>query len=355
MNDGRGPIIDLFAGPGGWSEAMRMMGWREIGVESDPRTCLTRRAAGHTTIERDVTTVTPGKGYWGLIASPPCPSFSMAGKGMGREDLDSLRRWVDRWGRFGWHDPLAWHDWKDPRTPLVLEPLRWVDESQPEWIAFEQVPPVRHLWAQIVGWLEKDRGYSAWSGVLNAADYGVPQTRKRAVLIASKGKIVGEPVKTHEKKGGKREDDGLLPWVSMADALGWDGPYVCRAGAQANAAVRTMDQPAPTVLGSWDNGDTKFWIDRRQQKDGVPVPLVSSDRPAPALDGQVGGKWNVLTDDHEPIKLTIRDALILQSFRADYPVQGPKTAQFLQVGNAVPPLLAWHILNELGVNIGGAS
>lgn len=49
----------------------------------------------------------------------------------------------------------------------------------------------------------------------------------------------------------------------------------------------------------------------------------------------------------DAIRLTLRDALILQSFRPDYPVQGTKTRQFEQVGNAIPPLLARHILATL--------
>lgn len=48
----------------------------------------------------------------------------------------------------------------------------------------------------------------------------------------------------------------------------------------------------------------------------------------------------------EPIRLTVRDALVLQSFRPDYPVQGTKTAQFSQIGNAVPPLLAARVLEQ---------
>jgi DNA (cytosine-5)-methyltransferase 1 len=47
------------------------------------------------------------------------------------------------------------------------------------------------------------------------------------------------------------------------------------------------------------------------------------------------------------IRISIRDALILQSFRPDYPVQGAKTKQFEQVGNAVPPLLAAHVLSAV--------
>lgn len=49
----------------------------------------------------------------------------------------------------------------------------------------------------------------------------------------------------------------------------------------------------------------------------------------------------------EPVKLTIEEGLILQSFRPDYPVQGTRTKQWEQIGNAIPPLLAAAVLGEL--------
>jgi hypothetical protein len=59
----------------------------------------------------------------------------------------------------------------------------------------------------------------------------------------------------------------------------------------------------------------------------------------------------------DAIRLTIVDALILQSFRPDYPVQGKKTKQFEQIGNAIPPLLAWHRVRVGGraANGGGSA
>jgi len=308
-----GTILELFGGPGGWSEALRLLGESDVAVELDPWACATRAAAGHRTIRADVTQVRVPDKIRGLIASPPCPTFSAAGSGEGRDEMPALIEAVGRWAEHGWSDPWALCEWSDPRTPLVLEPLRFL-AADPDWIACEQVPAVLPLWKRIAEVLT-DKGWSAWAGVLNSADFGVPQTRKRAILMAHRTQQVHPPEPTHaEHPEPTLFGDELLPWVSMADALGWEGPRS---------------------------------IDRRQQKDGVPVALVSSDRPAPALDGQVGGKWNVLTDDHEPIKLTIRDALILQSFDPDYPTQGPKTAQFLQVGNAIPPTLAAAVLRCL--------
>ncbi|MCY0963541.1 DNA cytosine methyltransferase, partial [Streptomyces sp. H27-H5] len=75
-----GQILDLFAGPGGWSEGLRALGLRDIGIEIDASSCATRAAAGHTTIRADVaaypTAPLHGK-VTGLIASPPCQTFSL--------------------------------------------------------------------------------------------------------------------------------------------------------------------------------------------------------------------------------------------------------------------------------------
>ena len=73
---------------------------------------------------------------------------------------------------------------------LVIEPARFIEAGHPEWTALEQVPSVLPLWEVYADELRK-HGYSVWCGKLNAADYGVPQTRERAILIASRVRQVG--------------------------------------------------------------------------------------------------------------------------------------------------------------------
>lgn len=296
-------IVDHYAGPGGWSEGLRMLGLVDVGIEWDRWACATRAAAGHLTIRADLATYrTPGERVTGYIASPPCQTFSTAGKGAGRAQLDVLADIIDRqaWGEA---------DRLDVRTRHVVDTARCCVELAPRWVCLEQVPAVLPLWHQ-VDLMLNERGYSTWSGVLNAADYGVPQTRRRAVLIASADRRVSCPAPTHA-----REPRASLfgpapePWVTMAEALGWAGPWTL-SEAQANGAVRRMDQPAMTITGSADNGNFRF---------------------------EVGA---------ESVNLTVAEALTLQSFPAGYSVQGPRSAQFLQVGNAVPPRLAMHVAAE---------
>jgi DNA (cytosine-5)-methyltransferase 1 len=156
----------------------------------------------------------------GLIASPPCPTFSAAGKGEGVDEFPYLHSFADAFTRQGWFAPASHYAWSDPRTPLVLEPLRWVADLNPEWVALEQVPALMPLWEHYAAIWKAD-GYSTWTGVLNAADYGVPQTRRRAFCLASRTRLIGPPPATHCKGGAATFFGELRPWVSMADALGW--------------------------------------------------------------------------------------------------------------------------------------
>ena len=129
--------IDLFGGPGGWAEGLRMLGLSEIGIELDAAACATRRAARHRVIRADVATYPMGHlagRVEGLIASPPCQMFSTAGNGEGRALLQQLCRYVNQ-GDYGagcscCHPEGARH---------VLELGRWAEALRPRWVAAEQV------------------------------------------------------------------------------------------------------------------------------------------------------------------------------------------------------------------------
>lgn len=210
-------ILDLFAGPGGWSEGLRSLGLSDIGIEWDAAACKTRAAAGHRTIRADVaqypTAPFVGK-VTGLIASPPCTAFSTAGKQAGTAVLDELVGAIRGrvWGALRDHPATVW---------LPLEVGRWVDALRPEWVACEQVPPALPLWEAYQPWL-RSLGYSVWCGVLNAADFGIPQTRRRAFLMASRVGVVCPPEPTHaENPAPSLFGPAQQPWVSMAEGLGW--------------------------------------------------------------------------------------------------------------------------------------
>lgn len=254
-------ILDLFAGPGGWDEGLRLLGHDGyvLGIEHDEDACATRAAEGHATIRADVSTVAlaPLVGRVdGLIGSPPCPTFSKAGDRSGLLELPHLVRHVHRCRVDGWSDyvppaSLGTDDefgepiGPDPRSRLVLEPLRWAWALRPGWLALEEVPDVLPIWQAIARALEQ-WGWRTWCRVLNAADYGVPQTRERAFLLAARGRPVQPPEPSHCRGGASTLLGDLAPWVSMAEALGW-GEFT-RTRYDSDQPLDTAE-PAPTVCG----------------------------------------------------------------------------------------------------------
>lgn len=362
---GRSLIIDGFAGPGGWDQGLASLVGVDadlLGIELDDDACATGRAAGHARLQGDVAALAPaevaaGRRVAGVIQSPPCQAWSSAGKQLGELDRADCHRLADRMA--DGDDSTDWCVWEDPRSPLIAQPVRWVRDLTPEWIALEEVPQVLPFWEHIAS-IFRRWGYQVWTGILCAADYGVPQTRRRAFLMAHRGRPVHPSMPTHSRV------PSLLtrPWVSMADALGWG-----------------MPEPAATVTtGGGETGGVEVFgnADYRRRlalnAGGLyPTPPVGSDRPAPTVTGNarlwttdrpattVQGDPRIGPPGHKDraggvpqfgegtVRVELHEAAVLQSFPADYPWQGSRTSGFRQCGNAVPPRLAAHVLAALGV------
>jgi len=277
--------------------------------------------------------------WTGLIASPPCQTFSQAGSGSGRKALDDVLRAIKdaRW--------LSLEDLKalgeevgDDRTALVLTPLYYAHILQPEWIALEQVKAVLPVWEAMAEVL-RNMGYNVWTGLLHSEQYGVPQTRTRAILMASRTREVHKPVPTHSKyhpRSPERLDEGVLPWITMAEALGWGlgerpSPTITGGGTDTGGA-----EPIAKIIERWTTRPD--WTFRRPS-----TTIVGSFRPDVVA---APGYRTTVSRQNAPdsARVTAQEAGVLQSFPADYPWQGSKTKQYLQAGNAIPPKMARAIL-----------
>jgi DNA (cytosine-5)-methyltransferase 1 len=319
--------VDLFAGPGGLDlgAAHLAQPLRTTGIEWSADAVATRRAAGLPTLHGDVRRFGPANFPKArrLLGGPPCQTFSTAGNGAGRRALDTVLALLERMAaRQDIAADLAGLD--DERTGLVLEPMRWALEAagagRPfDTIVLEQVPqvlPVWHAYAEVLA----AEGYSVATGIVRAEEFGVPQTRRRAVLIARRDGKAALPVPTHRPyiKGVPQDADdgalftGLAPWVAMGDVLDRPGPF--------------------TVVSNYGTGGDPRDRGRR-----------TSREPAATVTGKISRSRLVGPRDEELPRLTMAEAGVLQSFPADYPWSGRDVSQ--QIGNAVPPVLAAHILS----------
>ncbi|MER8116208.1 DNA cytosine methyltransferase [Streptomyces sp. NPDC094031] len=371
-------VLDLFAGPGGLDVAGHALDIPSLGIEWDRSACLTRYAAGLDTLHADVSAVRrdsfeslpPEINV--LAGGPPCQTYSVAGHGAGRQALDRVKEYIERL-MAGESDKDIDEDLKtltDPRTALVLEPLRYAiqatrsprREHRPyDVIVLEQVPAVAPLWEHYAKVLEETglpdkTKYKVVVDTLDTETYGVPQTRSRAVLIARREGLgrPSVPAPTHRsyeakewnQNNGTSEPDqaadqahqptldedttaskshaNLRPWRSMRDAIakpvgshpGRPTPFLVRSnygssGNPGRRGVRTDQQPAATVTGR---------ISRFVVFEHLDEKIV-----------------------YEGPRFSMNEAGMLQSFPPDYPWSG--TAQAQQVGNAVPPLFGTHLLS----------
>lgn len=233
-----------------------MLGLHALGVETNEWARATSRAAGHACLAEDVAALDPltFSPVWGLIGSPPCQAYSSAGKGLGRQDKPHVIACAHELaaGNGTRSDRLA--ECADARSLLTVEPLRY---------PLEQVPAVLELWSLFAGLLSA-HGYQTATGILSAERYGVPQTRKRAFLIASLDASLELPPPTHRSYNPRRgeipdEELALKPWLSMAEALGRSvtdqtkfprrNDTASNRAARSDALAATRRSPDGTLVG----------------------------------------------------------------------------------------------------------
>jgi DNA (cytosine-5)-methyltransferase 1 len=351
----QGRILDLFAGAGGWDEGLGALGLRAVGVEVDELACLTATAAGHQRIRADITQLDPREfeGLWGLVSSPPCQAYSTSGNGLGWIDKPHVIACAHEFaiGSDTRRERLL--ECRDARSLLTVEPLRFALALRPRWVALEQVPGVIELWG-VFAELLAIAGYHAAAGVLSGERYGLPQARKRAFLIASLDGPVRLPEATHRGYSLRRrpvgEDERALEsCVSVARALGVDPAGELHTNNQTQSGrrpwglCRALSAPAyamDTASHSW----TLLSARTARRSRGRRADCLARRAAPMRRDGRYV---------REGRALTLTQASVLQGFRSDYPWHGPRTRQFRQLGNAVPPPLA-RLVAEQAIRPGGS-
>ena len=388
-------VLDLFAGAGGFSLGAHALTDDVWGVELDADAVATQKAYGMLSDRADITTLDPHNyadqpRYREMLgdtlhvhASPPCQSFSTAGKGEGRKHLEAL-------GRAAFYIIIRGEHFEDlsgvpEGSLLVLEPARWIHALRPDSISMEQVRSVLPIWESYAAGL-RVLGYQTWTALLYSEQYGVPQTRTRAWLGASLHREVEAPNPTHSRyyvRNPAKLDAGLRPWVSMSEALGWEGDdlagfprrtdgrgevttidgvdyrardfrkgvqpafsltekarswtHMMQGGAGGQGRPRPVDSPAPTQSAAGTATVTDDPDNNWHGKENLAARVAG---------GGAGGK-PFRDPGTTARRVTVEEAGILQGFPADFPWQGSKTSQLRQVGNAVCPAVAEAVLRSV--------
>ena len=177
-----------------------------------------------------------------------------------------------------------------------------------------------------------DLGYVVRYQILNAADYGVPQTRQRVIITGVRNDIDWEyvyPQPTHSKDG----KDGLPKWVSVSEAL-------------ENIPDPDSANDLPNHTYSKYKLNINGYIGHR---------LLDPEKPAPTVTARGDSKGGVVIHPHPNGKrrMSCRELAKVQSFPLNYEFCGNNSSVYRQIGNAVPPLLGYAVANVFNGYKGG--
>ncbi len=348
-------IIDLFAGVGGISSGFEKAGFSIVSAneyKKDIANTYTKNHPNTKMIVEDITKVKSKDLLNGetdidvIVGGPPCQGFSMAGRRIRNE------------GAF----------LNDPRNELFKEFHRIVKDIRPKVFVMENVSAMLNIHGGAVKneiiKLFKEIGYDTEVKILLAADYGVPQLRKRAVFIGNRIGINPEsffPKQTHGINAKK-------PYVNIADAI-LDLPEIIAGGGDfeldhrnnTNISEYQKERRSKTkkvynhqatkhdpriidLLKIIKPGQGRIHIPKEMQTKSVhsgAFGRLEKNKPAYTIttrfDTPSVGR---VTHPTSHRALTPREAARIQSFDDDFIFYGNKGSIGIQIGNAVPPLLA---------------
>ena len=337
---------DLFAGCGGLTSGLKKAGVSvRVAVDNDPRVVNTYVSNHPRTyfIQDDIRHVKGEdllakvpKGHLDIfVGCAPCQGFS------------SLTRK---------------HSREDPRNKLVREMARLVEETNPYVVVMENVPGLaqrgRALLDEFLGRLRYLGYYSNWR-ILQMADYGVPQNRKRLVLVAGKGFFIALPKATHCKDPSSDKNR----WITLREAIGHfkapprfsavkenGGPSSVNWHVVRDLKAITKERLKAAIPGkTWRSVPEKLRPDchqggyvgftnvyQRMTWDQLPVTITSGCT--------VPAKGRFGHPDRRRTTISVREAATLQSFPIDYRFETEYIDHACDmIGNAVPPVFGEHL------------
>lgn len=370
MTDLQPAVLDLFAGCGGMSWGLHLDGFRVIGAIDEWRDALATFEHNHPDAEilecdiRDleVEDVLSRLGLKRgeldvLVGGPPCQGFSK-------------------------NVPATYRFLEDPRNQLFRDYLRFVEEAEPRVVVMENVAELFNAYGgevreEVTTQLAR-MGYASAVQVVTAADYGVPQKRRRCVFIATNTGLEPKfPDPTH-RRDACEGDDALFapfsPWVSAWDSIS-DLPDLCSgegASPSPHVAEPTNDyqrwvhhgarllhnheavQLRPTQQARYESlgpGEGyKQLPPHLKPKSGYSGAYgrLDFENVAPTITRWVfhpgSGRYG---HPRRPRIITMREAARLQSFTDDFTFVGSRNSIAGQIGNAVPPRLMLALAPEI--------
>lgn len=332
-------IIDLFCGIGGLSLGFEQAGFEVVSAidmwDDAIKTFNHNRkekVAKTISVEEyndvELPAIAASNRITGIIGGPPCQGFST----VGRRDID------------------------DARNKLYLEFYKAVKIAHPDFFVIENVKGMLTLnkGAFVRDIIERfgpdGLGYSISYKLLNAADYGIPQNRFRVFYVGIKGKEFVFPEPYGYRLSAK---DGI------SDLLGSDNTHY--GSEPQNDFQREMrgeqkhpinqdytehsEQTVRIISMIPDGGNIKslppeYWQVRKYNK---AFERMSSERPSNTIDTGHRNYFHYA----EPRIPTVRESARIQSFPDSFEILGTRGSQYKQVGNAVPPVLARIIAEEI--------
>lgn len=266
-----------------------------------------------------------------LLGGPPCQPFSKAGY------------WVTNEKRLANEDPRN----------MIGQYFRLISEIMPDGFVLENVESIMHpsnkeAIESIIS-LTTELGYYYSLLKVNAADYGIPQKRKRVFVLASKKPIDAKLIKTHGSEKEILDNPDLLPYEKVINWIGEfdnnqeidssaivEGKYADELkeippGKNYIALTERAGHPNPRFVAG-----KRYWSSLLKLHPELPSWTII------ASPGHWEGPFH-----WKNRRLTIREAAAIQTFPDDYVFKGSIRSQRKQIGNAVPPLLGKLIVDEL--------